>query len=94
MIEIATYDPEWPLAFLDEAAHLRDLLPVLRDLEHVGSTAVPGLAAKPVIDMMGTVDRLDNLMPHLPTLAGRGYAPLETGMRGRLFLQRPGFNMS
>jgi len=52
-IEIADYDPCWPELFAREADRLRSLLGsrALR-IEHVGSTAVPGLAAKPIIDML------------------------------------------
>lgn len=54
---IRAYDPRWPAQF---AAAAERLLPVLRpelvELHHVGSTAVPGLAAKPEIDMLAIVD--------------------------------------
>ncbi len=93
MITVVPYDPAWALAFAEEADRLRARLPVLRHLEHIGSTAVPGLAAKPVIDMMAAVDRLDDVSPDLTALAEQGYALVETGMRNRLFLQRPGFNL-
>ncbi len=51
-IEIAAYDPAWPARFQAEAARLRAALPadLVLGVEHIGSTAVPGLAAKPVID--------------------------------------------
>jgi GrpB-like predicted nucleotidyltransferase (UPF0157 family) len=58
VVEIAEYDPGWPATF--EAERLR-LAPWLKGVEihHFGSTAVPGLAAKPVIDMIALVDDLD-----------------------------------
>jgi GrpB-like predicted nucleotidyltransferase (UPF0157 family) len=93
MIEVTPYDPHWPRAFATEARAVRAILPVLRALEHIGSTAVPDLAAKPIIDMMGAVDALAHLPPHLPALASLGYGLVETGMRDRLFLQRPGYNL-
>lgn len=51
-IQIATYDSAWPILFEQQAARIRDSLKeaALR-IEHVGSTSVPGLAAKPVIDI-------------------------------------------
>lgn len=54
VIEIQSYDPQWPLRFSEEAARLRSVLPADLNvtLEHFGSTAVPGLAAKPILDMM------------------------------------------
>jgi GrpB-like predicted nucleotidyltransferase (UPF0157 family) len=51
-VEIVAYDPRWRAAFEEAAEELRSaLLPWLVALEHIGSTAVPGLAAKPVIDI-------------------------------------------
>jgi GrpB-like predicted nucleotidyltransferase (UPF0157 family) len=49
-IEIVDYDASWPDRFRAEAERLAAVVPVLR-LHHIGSTAVTGLAAKPVIDM-------------------------------------------
>jgi len=59
MIEIAPYDPAWPALFAAEAARIRESfgLQAMR-IEHVGSTAVPGLAAKPVIDIQVSVESL------------------------------------
>jgi GrpB-like predicted nucleotidyltransferase (UPF0157 family) len=53
-VEIVPYNPAWPAWFAEEAAHLRACLPgeLLGRIEHFGSTAVPGLAAKPIIDML------------------------------------------
>ncbi|MBV9009934.1 MAG: GrpB family protein [Verrucomicrobia bacterium] len=52
-IQLVDYDPEWPRRFKDEAERLGGILgeQALR-LEHVGSTSVPGLAAKPIIDIV------------------------------------------
>jgi GrpB-like predicted nucleotidyltransferase (UPF0157 family) len=51
-IEIAEYDPNWPAEFEQAAARIRSALgAAVLALEHVGSTAVPGLASKPVIDI-------------------------------------------
>ncbi len=93
MIEILAYDPAWPQVFRDEAADLQMRLPSVRAIEHVGSTAVPGLAAKPIIDIMAAVERLDDISPELPALTEHGYAVVDVGMHNRLFLQRPGFNL-
>ena len=52
-IKVADYDPAWPRLFEREADRIRAVLGRrVVQLEHVGSTAVPGLAAKPVIDIM------------------------------------------
>lgn len=74
MIRIAAYDPAWPAAF----AALRDRLAaplagLYRRIEHVGSTAVPGLAAKPVIDLTVVLDSVDHLPAVIGRLDGLGY---------------------
>jgi GrpB-like predicted nucleotidyltransferase (UPF0157 family) len=53
-IEIVDYDPNWPALFEEEAAHLRAVLDqgLIAGLEHYGSTSIPGLAAKPIIDIL------------------------------------------
>jgi GrpB-like predicted nucleotidyltransferase (UPF0157 family) len=57
-IEIADYEPSWPSSYVAERERLAPLLPGVR-IYHIGSTAVPGLAGKPVIDMIALVDDLD-----------------------------------
>ena len=57
-IEIVDYDPEWPSRFEAERERLQRLLPDT-EIHHIGSTAVPDMPAKPVIDLMALVDDLD-----------------------------------
>ena len=59
-IEIVPYDSRWPALFAAEATRLRAALPaeLILGLEHFGSTAVPGLAAKPIIDILIAVRSL------------------------------------
>jgi GrpB-like predicted nucleotidyltransferase (UPF0157 family) len=59
-IEIVDYDPRWAFLFNEEAARLRAVLDpsLIVGLEHFGSTAVPGLAAKPIIDILIAVRSL------------------------------------
>jgi GrpB-like predicted nucleotidyltransferase (UPF0157 family) len=53
---VMPYDPTWPEQFEAARAELLAAIgPVVARLEHIGSTSVPGLAAKPVIDMMASV---------------------------------------
>lgn len=81
-VEIADYDPLWPARFEEEAAALRRGLAawLLGPIEHIGSTAVSGLAAKPVIDIMAGVRTLDESRPAIVTAADLGYcyAPYQT----------------
>lgn len=75
-IDIVPYDPAWPACFEAEAAELRRLLPpeLIGRIEHFGSTAVPGLAAKPIIDMMVAVPSLAVVAQRIaPILTGLGY---------------------
>ena len=63
-IHVVPYDPTWPVRFDEERAALAGVLaPWLA--EHIGSTAVPGLVAKPVIDIMAAVESLDASWPAL-----------------------------
>ena len=75
-VEIVAYDPRWPDSFEREKAHLFALLPsdVIRRIEHFGSTAVPGLAAKPIVDMLVEVSALDDVKARVvPVLEWEGY---------------------
>lgn len=74
-IEVVEHDPEWPLRFEAEKALLE---PVLADaapggIHHVGSTAVPGLPAKPVIDILVGVTDLPTTRRLIPALAALQY---------------------
>jgi len=75
-IEVVPYDPAWPESFRREAAHLRACLPpeLLGRIEHFGSTAVPELCAKPIIDMLVEVTSLAETKKRImPILTGQGY---------------------
>lgn len=75
-IVIVSYRPEWPDEFLAIARRLRAALgPIARRVDHIGSTAVPGLAAKDIIDIQVTVDALDVAI--VADLAAAGFQPLE-----------------
>src|SRR5262249_31371737 len=59
-VDIVPYDPQWPAIFRSEKDHLVSCLPhdLIRRVEHFGSTAVPGLAAKPLVDVLVEVTDL------------------------------------
>ncbi|MGA2233028.1 MAG: GrpB family protein [Tepidisphaeraceae bacterium] len=58
-VEIQPYDPGWPARFASERTRLLQLFPgAFRGIEHFGSTAVPGLAAKPIIDILAGVESM------------------------------------
>ncbi len=75
-IFLAEYDPGWPRAYAEEATLLRSLFgdELVTRIEHIGSTAVPGLAAKPVIDILVEVTSLEAAEREMiPSLEERGY---------------------
>ncbi len=73
-IVIVEYDADWPARFESERARVRCSLGAAAiRIEHIGSTAVPGLAAKPIIDVLVTVDDPDDETVTVPALTGAGY---------------------
>jgi GrpB-like predicted nucleotidyltransferase (UPF0157 family) len=75
-VRIAPYDPRWRDRFDAERAHLLASLPndMLGRIEHVGSTAVPGLDAKPIVDMLVEVTDLAATRERIvPVLEAQGY---------------------
>ena len=71
---LADYDPAWPVLYEREAARIRSALGdrVLL-LEHVGSTAVPGLAAKPIVDILLVISDTADEDAYVPDLERAGY---------------------
>jgi len=73
-IELAEYDPEWPRLYEREAERIgRALGARMLRIEHVGSTSVPGLAAKPVIDIVLVVADTTDEDAYVPPLETAGY---------------------
>ena len=73
-IELAEYDPEWPRLYEREAERIgRALGARMLRIEHVGSTSVPGLAAKPLIDIVLVVADTTDEAEYVPPLEAAGY---------------------
>jgi GrpB-like predicted nucleotidyltransferase (UPF0157 family) len=74
-IEVKPYDPAWPKTFAHEREILKPLLAqwLVADIEHVGSTAVPGLVAKPVIDILAAVESLEASRGVIQIVSAAGY---------------------
>jgi GrpB-like predicted nucleotidyltransferase (UPF0157 family) len=74
-IQLEPYNPAWPEMFWAECAVLNSVLEpwLVGRIEHVGSTAVPGLRAKPVIDIMAPVEDLESSRAALAALEAVGY---------------------
>ena len=80
MVVLQEYDPRWPVLFETEALRLRAAFGSMAlQIEHVGSTAVPGLAAKPVIDIQVSVASLAPHGRYVTALAGLGYRHVALG---------------
>ena len=91
-IEIVEYSPEWAKLFREERAALYAALqPAKVIIEHVGSTAVPGLAAKPIIDIMIGLPDFTIANSLVPPIIALGYdyiAEYETVMPERRYFQK------
>ncbi|HIY63369.1 MAG TPA: GrpB family protein [Candidatus Mediterraneibacter stercoripullorum] len=91
-ITVLNYDPEWPLKYMRERDKITE---ILKDncisIYHIGSTSVPGLAAKPIIDIMVAVRSLERVDMAAEKFADIGYEYLgEFGIAGRRYLRKGG----
>jgi GrpB-like predicted nucleotidyltransferase (UPF0157 family) len=74
MIVLAPYDPDWPSQFAAARAEMMAACAgLLADVHHVGSTAIAGLAAKPVIDMMPVLRRHEDCLACVAPMRALGY---------------------
>ena len=73
-IEIREYDPEWPRLYAREGERIRSVLgELVVRIEHVGSTSVPGLPAKPLIDIVLELPDSSDEPTYVPDLEAAGY---------------------
>jgi GrpB-like predicted nucleotidyltransferase (UPF0157 family) len=88
-IQIAPYDPAWPQCFETERQKIKAALgPGAIRIDHVGSTAVPGLSAKPIIDIQVSIENSDDESTYLPQLEKQGYV-LRVREKGRRMFRTP-----
>lgn len=89
-VVVVDYDPAWPGIFERERMALSVALRgTARRIEHVGSTSVPGLAAKPIIDVMVGVDSFDGVEAVVRGMVGLGYIHLgENGIPRRHYFEK------
>lgn len=74
-IIVVEYDPAWPLIFQEMAAiYQRIVGTMVVDIQHVGSTSVPGLAAKPILDIDLILEDRSQLVELIPALENLGYS--------------------
>ena len=88
--EVTDYDPDWPRLYEEEAASIREALgETVVATEHMGSTAVPGLAGKPVIDISVGLRRPELTDAEVAAMERLGYEYLgELGLPGRLYFRK------
>ncbi len=93
-VEVIPYDPRWPAMFEEEAALLHRILgEVAVQVHHIGSTSVPGLAAKPIIDILLEVTSLDALDVVNDAMRAIGYEPRgERGIPRRRYFPKGGLD--
>ena len=87
-IVIVDYDPQWPTLYADEQRRLLDVLgAIVLRIEHIGSTSVPGLAAKPIIDISIGVRSRADVTPYVAALGRLGYEeiPILAALQRRMF---------
>ena len=91
-IEIVSYDPAWVSTFERERDALQAAFAgTIEAFEHIGSTAVAGMAAKPIVDMLAALKVYPATAPILTALAALGYEDLgEAGVPGRQYLRKRG----
>lgn len=74
-VELVEYRDEWPAMFASEKARIIKALPELNlVVEQIGSTAIPGMPAKPILDILITIDHLNNAVACIQPLRQLGYA--------------------
>jgi GrpB-like predicted nucleotidyltransferase (UPF0157 family) len=73
VVEVVEYDRSWPEAFEIETQRLRSVLPPAATIEHIGSTSVPGLAAKPIIDIMVVMAMVADVVHDVSPFERLGY---------------------
>lgn len=85
-VHLVPYDPRWPEIAARHSAALEAIPGVFSSVQHIGSTSVPGLIAKPVVDLIALSPKLDLIDTHRPEIEALGYVwHGEFGVDGRRF---------
>jgi len=90
IVELVAHNPVWRVMFEEEAVRLTAVFqPILRAIHHIGSTAVPGILAKPIIDVLVEVGEITAVDKYYPAMAALGYiAKGENGIPGRRYFRK------
>jgi GrpB-like predicted nucleotidyltransferase (UPF0157 family) len=89
-VELHPHSPQWAaMAHAESVRLLGALGPALLTVHHIGSTSIPGILAKPIIDLIPVATDLDSLDRAMPNIAALGYECLgESGLPGRRYCRR------
>jgi GrpB-like predicted nucleotidyltransferase (UPF0157 family) len=89
VVRVVDYDERWPALFAAEAERLRAACHLPLSLEHVGSTSVPGLCAKPVLDILAGHPAAVSALGYVPSVQEAGYVHRgDRGIPGHQFFRR------
>ena len=94
LITVVEYNPNWPQEFAQEAGRLQQVLSdTAVAIHHIGSTSVPGLVAKPIIDIILEVADLNQLDTKGDKMEALGYEVMgEFGIPGRRYFRKGGYH--
>jgi GrpB-like predicted nucleotidyltransferase (UPF0157 family) len=95
-VKVSSYSEEWTLMFAKEVEELKLIFGnEIVDIHHIGSTSVPELKAKPIIDIIPVVKNIDLVDKYNQEMCNIGYEPKgENGIPGRRYFQKGGDNRS
>ena len=93
-IRVVPYDPFWEVEYENESQKIKNILKdILVEVYHIGSTAVKGLAAKSIIDIMPVVTNISLVDKHNKEFVAIGYECMgEFGIEGRRYFRKGGDN--
>ena len=93
-VVVTEYNEDWKQKFSEEAQKIKDIFgDELIDIHHIGSTSVPGLKAKPIIDIMPVVKDIEKVDSFNDRMEDIGYECMgELGMKGRRYFRKGGDN--
>jgi GrpB-like predicted nucleotidyltransferase (UPF0157 family) len=95
-IKLSEYNPNWHSIFLKEKSHLEQVLPPTSQIEHIGSTSIKNLCAKPIIDILCGLDNFilaDELIEKVITLDYEYVKEYTALIPERRYFKKPGFHI-
>ena len=89
-VYLLPHDPRWSAEFARESAAVTEAMgDAFAAIHHIGSTAIPGISAKPVIDMLAVVRNVESLDARIPQVEALGYEAMgEFGIPGRRYFRK------